>query len=86
MAFRNKSAADGHVLLVGGAASDAFEGWISTAGTITVYPASAVNDGWVVFTAPNTTGIVVGGSAYNLKLNPGTYSDIVADVVILGCS
>lgn len=86
IAIRNKSQTDNHWLLIGDAVTNEWDGFLSAAATLKVFPSSTVNDGWFLLVAPMTTGIAVGGSNYALKLDPGSFSDIIADVVILGCS
>jgi hypothetical protein len=83
LAVRNNAATDGWILLVGAAGSNAFEAFVSSAGTFTVYPSSAANDGFTVFQVPNTTGGTVDSTHHNLKLDPGAHS-FTADVLIGG--
>jgi hypothetical protein len=83
LALRNNATTDGWVLLVGAAGSNEWDGVVSNAGTLTVYPSSAANDGFTVFQIPNTTGAVVDGTHHLLKLDPGSHSFTV-DVLIAG--
>jgi hypothetical protein len=74
IAFRNLSVVDNDCFTVGDAVTDEWDGFLSAAGTMLVYPSSvgSVNDGFVVISAPGTTAMPVGGSNYNLKINPGS--------------
>jgi hypothetical protein len=83
IAFRNNASTDGWVLLVGAAGANEWDAIVSASGTLTVYPASGVNDGFAVFQAPNTTGAVVDSTHRLLKLDPGPHSFTV-DVLIAG--
>ena len=71
------------VLTVGGAASNAFEGWISSGGTITVRPGGAV-----AFYAPDVTGYeVTAGTGDLLKVANGAAGDATTyTITVVGCS
>jgi len=64
-------AADGAYLTVGNAGSNEWDGCISSGGTIKVYPGSANNDGFVIFSFPGTTIPAVDSTHKMLKLDPG---------------
>jgi hypothetical protein len=75
---------DGFVILVGAAGANEFNGFVSAAGTVTVYPPSptGLNDGFTVFSAPSTTGMPVSSSHHLLKFDPGTTAQNV--IVLIG--
>jgi|GEM_PF-1981465 len=87
VAIKVYSQTDAASLTVGGAASNAWEAFLSTAGTITIPAASAANQNGAFFllTAPNTTGWVVDSTHKNLKLQPSAHA-FNADVFLAGCS
>lgn len=90
VAIRVKSTTDAARLTVGAAATNAWEGFLSPAGTFTVFPSTANSDGTVnnsgffIMGAPNTTGVVVSGSTKSLKMLPSAHAFDV-DVIIAGC-
>ena len=84
--IRNKDTTDGHTVLCGNAAATQWTGFVSSAtATWTVFPSSSNNDGFFVFTAPNTTAAAVSGSSKSLKLDPGA-NTISVDIEIVGAS
>ena len=84
IAFKLLSSTDGQTVKVGNYGSNDFLGFVSSGGTVTVYPSTANNDGFTVFSAPNTTGMAVDGTHKNLKLDPG--STAASLLVIVGTS
>lgn len=87
VAIKNLSTADAAVLTVGNSVTNEWDGFLSAAGTLKVFPSSANNPkgGWVILTAPNTTGIVVDSTHKTLKLDPGANAFTV-NVIIAGGS
>ena len=83
LAIRVNATTDGQVLLVGNAGANEWDGITSSGGKVVVYPSSGVNDGFMLFQMPNTTGAVVTGTTHLLKLDPGS-SAFTADVLIVG--
>jgi hypothetical protein len=83
--LKNLSQVDNDYFLVGNAGTNEFDGLCSAGATIKVYPSSALNDGFVAWSAPGVTAIPVGGSAYNLKIDPGTLAKSMA-ILIATCS
>jgi hypothetical protein len=86
LAIRIRDTTAGHVLLVGGAGTNEWGGFLSSGAILTVFPSTAANDGFFLLPAPNTTGIVVSGTSKLLKLDPGAVALGIVDVVIAGCS
>lgn len=91
LAIRIRGSNDASTLKIDNAgATNPFTGFLNSAGQNTVYPSTVdgngaiKNSGFKIFTAPNTTGAVV-GSGVNLRLLPSAHAFDV-DVVILGCS
>jgi hypothetical protein len=74
VALKNLSQVDNDFFLVGDAVTDEWDAFISAAATLTIFPASAgaANDGFVIISAPGVTAMPIGGSNFNLKINPGT--------------
>ena len=83
LAIRVNGTVDGAVLLVGANGSNDWLGLSSSGSTVTVYPSTALNDGFAVFQMPNTTGAAVTTSAHLLKLDPGANAFTV-DLLIAG--
>ena len=81
LAIKNLSTTDGQTVLVGNAASNPFEGFVSGINTLSIYPSSSQNDGFLVLAAPNMTGIPVNSTSCNLKFDPGTNAVSVLLVV-----
>jgi hypothetical protein len=74
LALKNLSVVDNDFFVVGNAGTNEWDGLLSAGGTMKVFPCSpgGVNDGFGVFSAPGPTAMPVGGSNYNLKIDPGT--------------
>lgn len=83
LAIRVNSTTDGQKLLAGNSGTNEWNAIISNGGTIAVYASSLVNDGFVIFQIPGTTGAVVDGTHKTLKLDPGANA-FTADVLIAG--
>jgi hypothetical protein len=85
LAIRVKSQTDGQTLKLGysGVTANAWTSLITNPGQITLQASTSTNDGFVVFTAPNTTGWTVGATNKLLNLDPGA-STFTADIEILG--
>jgi len=91
LAIRVRGSNDASKLTVDNAgATNPFIGFLNAAGQNYVYPSTVdsssnlKNSGFTIFTAPNTTGAVV-GSGVNIRLLPSAHAFDV-DVVVLGCS
>ena len=85
LAFKNLSAVDNDYFLVGDAAgSYEWDGWLSAAATAKIFPGTAANNGFVIISAPGTTAMPVGTSAYNLKIDPGTLAKQL--ILLIGTS
>lgn len=85
VAIRVQAQTDGWLLLVGAAGTNEWDGLTSASGTVTVYPSTAINDGFAIWQMPNATGAAVGSSTHLLKLDPGTNALGPVDVIIAGC-
>ena len=87
VAIRNNSTTNGATLAVGSNGTNDWLGLTPGAATttVTVYPSTAINDGFVIYQMPNTTGAVVGSTNKIIKLNPGTNAFTV-DILIAGCN
>lgn len=91
IAIRIRGGNDASSLTIDNAgATTPFTGFLNAAGTLKVLPStvnsdgSINNSGFVILTAPSTTGAAV-GSGVNLRLLPSAHA-FDADVMILGCS
>lgn len=84
IAFKNLSQVDNDVFQIGNAAANQFLGICSTGATVPIYPSStsALNDGFTIISAPGTTAMPVGGSTYNLKIDPGALAKIL--ILLIG--
>lgn len=82
IAFKNLATTDGYNVLIGDAATNEFDGFLSAAATMTLFPSSPLNDGFVVISAPNATGMPVNSTHKALKLDPG--SNAIQVVMIVG--
>jgi hypothetical protein len=84
IAFKNLSQLDNDFFTVGDAVTNEWDGFLSAAGTMLVYPSSpgAANDGFTVISAPGLTAMPAGVSTYNLKINPGTLAKSL--IVVIG--
>ncbi len=91
--IRVNSTTDAATLTIDNAgATNPFTGFVSATGQLTIHASTAdanaanglKNQGFVILTAPNTTGAAV-GTGINLRLLPSAHA-FTADVVILGCS
>jgi hypothetical protein len=85
VAFRHQGQVDGSYVEVGGAGSNPWIGFLSSGASLTVFPSSTINDGWVILSAPNTTGMVVSSTSKILLLTPSAHA-FNFDVVIGGCN
>ena len=85
IAIRVQDQVDGQVLLVGGAGTGEFDGFLTSGGKLTVFPSTATNDGYFILQAPNATGMPVGSGSHLLKLDPGANAMSV-DLIIGGRS
>ncbi len=85
-AVKWSSTTDNVPMLIGDAAATAWQGLVvSATAVIPLYPSSAGNDGWLIFAAPQTTGMVVDGSHKSLKFDPQTGAGNL-DIFALFCS
>lgn len=72
-------------LIVGNSGTNDFEAFVGAGGTFKVYPSSANNDGFAIFTCPQTLGAPTIDSTHKiLKLDPQTAAGDVD--VIIGCA
>lgn len=85
VAMKWYSQADNVPALVGGAGANEWDGFLSSGGTISVFPSSASNPGFLVMTAPQTTGIPITSTSHLLKVNPQTASGQF-DLILFTCS
>jgi hypothetical protein len=85
LAIKINSTTDGVNLILGDSVTNEWDAFLSAAGTLTVFPGTANNDGFFILAAPNTTGMAVSSSHKTLKLDPGS-NTFTADVIIAGCS
>lgn len=85
LAFKILATTDGFNLLVGGAASNEWVGFLPAGSKMTVFPSSAKNDGFTIISAPGTTAMQVTGGSFNLKLDPGANA-FQARLIIGTCS
>lgn len=92
LARRNNDTADGHTITEGGAGvTNQWIGPVDAAGAgITLYPSTtgsgtaANNHGFLVQSAPNTTGMVTSGTSKVLQYLAANAGSL--DLLILGCS
>lgn len=82
----NKGTDATNIMTVGGNVANAFEGWISTGGTVDIRPATSTNDAAFAIQAPDATGYVV-GTDVNLDLE-NTSATVTMDyeISIIGAS
>lgn len=87
LSIKFKDATDGQTLKIGYASTtaNAWTSLLSNPGQLTLQPSTAANDGFIVLSAPNTTGWVVSNTNKLLNLDPGT-SAFSIDIEILGAS
>ena len=85
IAIRWGCQADAVPLLVGGAGTNEFDGFLSGGGKIAVPPSSPGNDGWLVIAAPQTSGMPIDATHRLLKLDPQAGAGQV-DLVVAACS
>jgi hypothetical protein len=81
LAIKVLTATDGIKVLVGNNGSNDFVGFVSAGGTITVYPSSPGNDGFAIFSAPNTTAAAVDATHKILKFDSGSSAATVLVIV-----
>lgn len=89
LAWRNQATTDGWVVKLG-TGTTPWDGLAVAGAAVNAYPSfnpgTGTNfDGFCIWTAPNTTGAVVGGSTNNLKVDPGAHA-ILLDLIIAGAS
>lgn len=72
-------------LLVGGAGTNEWDGFLTSGAKVSVFPSSSLNDGGLILLAPQTTGIAVSGTSHLLKLDPQTAAGLVT-ICIGTCS
>lgn len=63
---------DGQKVKIGNYGGNEFNGFVSSGGTISVYPGTTNNDGWIMMNAPNTTAMPINSGQRYLKCDPGT--------------
>jgi hypothetical protein len=80
--FQLVTPTDGHTVAIGNNGSNDFTGFVSSGGTITLYPSSPLNGGFVLISAPNTTAMVINSTHKNLKFDPG--SNAASVLVLIG--
>jgi hypothetical protein len=83
--IRINATTDAYTVLMGNAATNPWNAIVSGTATITIYPATANNDGYMTFTAPNTTGMPVSGGSKSIKFDPGANA-VSFDLIIAGTS
>jgi hypothetical protein len=86
IAFRVHATTDGWMLLVGDSVTNEWDGLCSAGATVKVYSSTAINDAFVLFQMPNTTGAAVSPTTKTLKLDPGANALGLVDVIIVGCA
>lgn len=84
LAMRNNSVTDGANVLIGDSVTNEWDAFLSAAATLKVPPCSALNHGYFILTAPNTTGFVVDSTHKTLKIDPGSNA-MTLDIIIAGC-
>jgi hypothetical protein len=84
LAIRMNGIVDGSSLVMGGAGANEWGGFLSTGGTLKVFPGTTNNDGFLILAAPNTTGIVVTPTSKLLLLTPSAHA-FTTDLIIAGC-
>lgn len=76
---------DTDVATVGGAGANEWDGFLSSGGTISVFPSSAKNDGYFILTAPQTTGIPITATSHLLKVVSAAGAGQF-DIILFTCS
>lgn len=72
---------DGAVVQLDGTASNGFTGLASGGAAVKVYPGTAKNDGFTVFSAPGATGMPVSSSNHLISVNPQSTAQTVLIVI-----
>jgi hypothetical protein len=87
IALRNNGTGDGQIVLIGANGANDFLGLTASAATVTLnlYPSTGANDGFMIFQAPNVTGMLVGSSTHLLKLDPQS-ATLSVDLLLAGCA
>lgn len=76
-AFKNLSKVDGPKILIGNAGTNEYDGFVSSGGTIPVFPSTAQNDGIFFWSAPNTTAGPVDPTHKVIKCDPGSTAQVL---------
>ena len=84
LAFRPKWTTD-VPLVIGDSVTNEWDGFLSAAGTLKIFPSTTNNDGWTVISAPQTLGIPITSTSKTLKFDPQTAAGDV-DFIFAGCS
>jgi hypothetical protein len=82
--YRIQSTNPAHILTVGGAGANEWNGWLTSGSKALWYPSSAVNHGYQIIQAPSATGMPVSGSSKLFKMDPGANAVGAVDLMIVG--
>lgn len=73
--------------IVVGNATNAWEGWISAAGTVTIPPSTATYESWFGFAVPDATAYAVTtDTADELKIANSSSSPVDVEIMLIGAS
>lgn len=81
----NRSTTPGQVLKLGYSATtaNAFTGFVTNPGQVTVRPSTTSSPGFVTITAPDATGFLIGSTNKLLQIDPGANAILVEIELIL---